>query len=246
MKSNLSALTLGLFLALGAAAAIAPKPATAQAAVFDPINLVQNFMQQLNGVASNLNEVRQLQQQLEQLRNMAQNTEGLTGGSWDQANAAITRLNALLQDGQSLAASASNYDQLFKSRFPGYEPQRNYSTSYETWNQTTRDSVLGAMRVANMQVRGMKNEDQALALLRSAASSAGGQKAALDAGNQIALAQINQLQQLRELMVAQMQAQSTYIASNAQAEAAQSMSIREAVRYRDPKQGWKPKPIQIH
>jgi len=244
-KQTLSSVALGLALALGVAAFTTPQPAAAQWVVFDPTNYVQSFLTQLRAVQSNVNEAQQIANQLQQLRNMAQNTEGLTGGSWNQANDALSRLDALLNEGRALAASAKYYDQASKSRFPGYEPQRDYSASYREWNQTTRDSVLSAMRVANMQVTGMRNETQMLASLRSAAASTGGQKAAIDAGNQIALAQINQLQQLRELMVAQMQAQSTYMASEAQAEAAKSTSIREASRYRDPRQGWKPKPIEV-
>ncbi|KLB61146.1 hypothetical protein XEUV455_23095, partial [Xanthomonas euvesicatoria] len=89
--------------------------------------------------------------------------------------------------------------------------------SYDKWNTTTRDSVLGAMNVANLQTTGFKDEQQALAALKQAAGSTSGQKQAMDAANQIALAQVNQMQNLRELMVAQMQAEGTYIASQTQA-----------------------------
>lgn len=65
------------------------------------------------------------------------------------------------------------------------------------------------------------------------------------AGNQIALAQITQLQQLRELMAAQIQASGTYMAAQQQAEASKAASLRDATEYRDPREGWKPRPVKI-
>jgi len=42
-----------------------------------------------------------------------------------------------------------------------------------------------------------------------------------------------------------MQASGTYMASQQQAEASKDASIREATKYRDPREGWKPKPVTI-
>jgi len=228
----------------GAAVTHSP-PAAAQWVVFDPTNYVQNFLQQLRAVQSNVNEVRQIQAQLQQYDNMLRNTKSLDVRDLNGAIDALGRLDRVIGDGKSLAVTASDYEKAFKARFPGYQPTTNYSENYREWSDTSRDSVLGALRVANLQMRGAPTEEQALASLRSVVASADGQKAAVDAGNQIALAQITQLQQLRELMVAQMQATGTHMAAEQQAEASKEASIREATKYRDPRRGWKPKPIQI-
>lgn len=218
---------------------------TAQQAVFDPTNFIQNFLQQLRAVQSNANEVRQIQAQLQQYEIMLRNTKGLDARDLSTAIDAINRLDRVIGEGKSLAITASDYEKAFKARFPGYQATKNYSDSYREWSDTSRDSVLGALRVANMQARGATTEEQGLASLRAAVRSADGQKAAVDAGNQIALAQITQLQQLRELMVAQMQATGTYMAAQQQAEASKEASIRDATKYRDPREGWTPKPIRI-
>jgi len=220
-------------------------PAKAQWAVFDPTNYTQNYLTQLRAVQSNVNEVRQIQAQLQQYDNMLRNTKSLDVHHLDTAIDALSRLDRVIGEGKSLAVSASDYDKAFKARFPGYQATTNYSENYREWSDTSRDSVLGALRVANLQARGAVTEEQALASLRSAVASADGQKAAVDAGNQIALAQIDQLQQLRELLVAQMQASGTYMAAQQQAEASKEASVREATKYRDPREGWKPKPIKI-
>lgn len=220
-------------------------PAAAQWAVFDPTNYVQNYLTQLRAVQSNLNEVRQIQAQLQQYDNMLRNTKSLEVRDLGTAIDALSRLDRVIGEGRSLAVTASDYEKAFKARFPGYQATTNYSENYREWSDTSRDSVLGALRVANLQARGAMTEEQALASLRSAVASADGQKAAVDAGNQIALAQINQLQQLRELMVAQMQASGTYMAARQQADASKEASIREATKYHDPREGWKPRPMRV-
>ncbi len=240
---KITAIALGITLATGA---LCTAPVHAQWAVYDAANWWENLITQLRAVQSNINEVQQIRNQIQQYQTMLKNTDGLTGGSWDQANDAMGRLADVMQEGQGISIAAGNYDSAFRARFPGYKPQENYSESYKKWNQTSRDSVLGALKVANMQTDGIQTEQQAISALRSAASSSGGQKAALDAGNQIALAQVNQMQQLRELMVAQMQAQGTYMAAQDQAAAARSTSIREASRYIDPREGWQPKPLELN
>ncbi|MDI9239446.1 P-type conjugative transfer protein TrbJ [Lysobacter sp. LF1] len=238
-------ITLALAVAITGTGLTYTLPAAAQWAVFDPTNYAQNFLQQLRAVQSNVNEVRQIQTQLQQYDNMLRNTKSLDLRDLDTAIDALSRLDRVVGKGKSLAVTASDYESAFKSRFPGYQATTNYSESYREWSETSRDSVLGALRVANLQARGAVTEEQGLASLRSAVATADGQKAAVDAGNQIALAQITQLQQLRELMVAQMQATGTYIAANQQSETSKEASIREATKYRDPREGWKAKPIRV-
>lgn len=200
--------------------------------VFDPVNYVQNLETKLRAVQSNLNEVQQLQRQLEQLKYMAENTKALAGGDWDVSADTINRLASVLESGQSIALSGKNFESSFKSMFPGYKPDRNYHQQYDRWNQTTQDSVYSAMRAANMQMQGIGNEQQALASLRSAARSTTGQKQALDAANQIALAQIDQLQQLRELMVSQTQIAGSQAAAAAAAEQARRGQVNEVLQYK--------------
>lgn len=226
-------------------AAITASPGAHATTVFDPTNFVQNFMQQLRGVQSNINETEQLQAQLQQYQNMLRNTQSLNVEDLPSAIDALSRLDRVIKEGKSLAVSAGDYEVAFKARFPGFQPGASFSEGYREWSATSRDSILGAMRVANLQARGARSEEEALASLKSAVRSADGQKAAVDAGNQSALAQISQLQQLRELMLAQMQATGTYMAANQQTDESRESSIREASKYRDPREGWKPKPIRI-
>ncbi|MFK3845519.1 P-type conjugative transfer protein TrbJ [Stenotrophomonas sp. NPDC078853] len=220
-------------------------PVSAQLVVVDPTNYVANSMTQLRAVQSNLNEAKQIQQQLEALRYQAQNTRSLTQGAWSQGADTIARLANVLQEGSSLAVTAKDYARQFHTMFPGYKADHDVSRSYDRWNATTRDSVLGALKVANLQANGYRDEQQALLALKHAVGSTNGQKEALDAANHVALAQVTQMQSLRELMVAQMQAEGTYMAAQTQAAHSREESIRDATQYRDTRSGFKPKPIKI-
>jgi len=223
-------IAVAIALVCGGGVMLAPPPASAQWAVFDPTNYIQNFMTQLRAVQSNANEAMQLARQLDQLRYMAQNTEALAGGNWDLSLESIDRLGSLLESGQSLAVSAGDFDRLFRQQYPDYDPGANYGDQYNQWLNGSRDSILGAMRVANMQVQGVNDERQAMTALRQAARSTTGQKAALDAANQIALAQVDQMQKLRGLMIAQQQATGSYMAAVGQTDATRRAAEREATR----------------
>lgn len=236
-----SVLAVGVTLGIAAGGLVVSPTASAQWVVVDPTNYVANFMTQLRAVQSNVNEARQIQQQLEQIRVMAQNTKSLKQLDWDMAANAMTRLSKVMAEGQGLALAGKDFNKQFQTMFPGYKSERDFGASYDKWNQSTRDSVLGAMRVANMQVTGINDEQDALERLRSAVLSTDGQKEAVDAGNQIALNQVRQMQSLRELMVAQMQAEGTHIASQTQAEETRRGAVKEAAKYHDPRKNYQPK-----
>jgi P-type conjugative transfer protein TrbJ len=216
-------------------------PASAQLVTFDPTNYLTNFMTQLRAVQSNANEARQIQQQLQQLQNMEKNSKSLSQGDWNTAADAIGRMSKVLSEGQAISVSSRDFERQFKTMFPGYQSSRDFSGSYAQWNTTTRDSVLGAMRVANMQMNGIDTEQQALASLKSRVMSTSGQKEALDAANQISLTMVEQMQSLRELSVAQMQSEGTHLAAQNQAEATRRGAIKEASKYHDPRANYKPK-----
>src|SRR5690242_19110597 len=70
--------------------------ATAQWVVFDPTNYIQNFLTQLRAVESNVNELTQIRNQIQQLQNMAQNTSALVGGNWNGVSGTLSQLDSAL------------------------------------------------------------------------------------------------------------------------------------------------------
>ena len=221
---------LAVALVIGGGALVASPQASAQWVVIDPTNYIQNYLTQIRAVQSNANEAMQIARQLEQLRYMAQNTQAIANGKWDFGLESIDRLANLLESGKSLAVTAGDFDKAFRQQFPDYDPNGKYSDQLTGWMNGSRDSIMGAMRVANLQMKGVQDERQAMMALRDAARTTTGQKAALDAANQIALAQVDQMQQLRGLLIAQQQATGSYMAAQGQTEATRRAAEREASR----------------
>lgn len=245
LKGMLAKTTLAAALALGIGA-VALENAHAQMAVVDPINYIPNYLTTLQTLESNVNEARQIAEQIRQYENMLQNTASLPSSVWNDARGTLDQLSSVVQSGQAIAYSMKNMDSTFRTRFPGYkvlgaDPQK----SYEEWSTTSLDSIRGAMNAANLQSNDIRDEGDAIARLKQQADGSQGQKAALDAANQIAIMQIQQQQKLRQLTMAQMQAQGGYMAAQAQKEATQDATDRAATRYVDPKVGVKTTPFDF-
>jgi P-type conjugative transfer protein TrbJ len=216
----------------------------AQMAVFDPINFIETFMTAAQTLESNVQQAQQIQTQLSQYRNMLQNTASLSNQDWSTASSELSRLADIAQQGQALSYASQNIDSKFRSLYPGYAPATNYGTSYQQWTQSSLDSMRGAMNTAGLQHANLATETSTIESLRSAAAGADGQKAAIDAGNQIAFQQVAQLQQLRQLTMAQMQSQTAYQAQQVQDHAANQAAASATMQYVDPKAGYTPASIK--
>ncbi len=219
--------------------------ASAQWVTFDPTNLVQNDVAALDSLKSNINEAQQIANQIQQYRNMLQNTESLAPDQWKSAASSLQQLADIVQQGDGIAYSMKNLDSAFKNRFPGYQSSNDMGGSYETWSNSSLDSIRGAMDSAHAQSTSITDESSALANLRAMADGSSGQKAALDAGNRIAVMQVEQTQKLRQLVMAQMQQQGAYMATQVQAGAATKANEAAVSGYTDPRQGITYKPASI-
>lgn len=218
--------------------------ASAQLAVFDPTNFVENFMTALQTLQTNVQEAQQIQNQLNMYQNMLRNTGSLSSTNWANASSELSQLANIAQQGQAISYASTNLNSQFQTAYPGYTAPTNYQQSYQQWTQTSLDSMRGALNTAGYQNSQMPTEEATLAALRNAATGANGQKAALDAGNQIAMAQVSQLQELRQLTMAQMQSQSAYQATQVQQKAAAEAAAGQAMQYVNPMSGYTAPSIQ--
>lgn len=232
---KLKAIVVGMALVIGTSFTISD--ATAQMAVVDPTNLVQNIYSAVRQAQSNINEAREIAEQIKQYKLMLENSKALLPQEWQDAQQLITELTDVVQQGRGLAYSASDLDQQFRDKFPGYVSDGNLSEKYSEWSQTSLDSIRGALMSAGLQSKGLKTEGQVLADLRNAAKGSTGQKQALDAANELASAHIEQTQKLRQLVMAQMQQEGAYMAVQQQRQAELDAKAHEMTRYNDPREG---------
>jgi P-type conjugative transfer protein TrbJ len=99
--------------------------------VIDPRNLVQNARQ----VAQAATQINNQRLQIEyQLRALAK----LSRPNWRDINGLISQLDLVMQEGESLAYSASDLDEQFRRTFPGYELPAGWVASDAQRTQATR------------------------------------------------------------------------------------------------------------
>lgn len=151
---------------------------------------------------------------------------------WNDNNMNDTFRNMyrIVVGGQQMAYSLSNMDQQFQNLHPGYGNYGtgfNYQDAYRNWSDTTRNSVMGSLRMAAVQADDLQSERDLVVALSDSSSTAEGQLQAVQAGNQIGVAMVSQMQKLRQLQMVQIQTQSkAAISAQARSEASDELMMK--------------------
>jgi type IV secretion system protein TrbJ len=184
-----------------------------------------------------LQQAEELSNQLQMLNNMAQNLKNIPDQIWTPAFRDLQSLMNVVKQGEALAFSASNISEDFQHKFKGFVPATNFQTDYKTWSNTVRDSIRASLSAANLQSQQFATEEAALSTLRSMSQSSEGRMQAIQVGNQVAVEQVAQLQKLRALVMAQMQAQNAYMAGQQQEKDNAKAAEETFYKYSDPRAG---------
>ncbi|KSV65019.1 conjugal transfer protein TrbJ [Sinorhizobium sp. GL2] len=175
---------------------------------------VDNQLTQISQLAE------QIQNQLKIYDNMLQNTARLPNHIWGDVERDLNQLRGIVEQGQSIAFSMSNADDVLQQRFKNYAdlkanlPNReSFSSSYQSWSDTNRDTIAGTLRAASLTAGQFDTEEGTMDELRSMSQSADGQMKALQVGHQIAAQQVSQMQKLRGLVSQQMTMMGTWLQS---------------------------------
>lgn len=144
----------------------------------------------------------------------------------------IEALADIVKVGQSVAYSSSNIEDDFRAQNKGYDHYKaafhaagssgttlDYEAVYGDWAENNLNSTLGALKAANLQSENMEDESDLMADIQRQLQTASGAMQATQAAGAIAAQQVAQMQKLRELMMAQIQAQTTYQASQIERQA---------------------------
>ena len=206
-------------------------PAQAQQVVIDPTNLVQNTISALKMIESVINEATMIANQLEQIRVLIQNTTNYPEGIWDrEALPRLLRLGRIIEQEQTLAYTLSNVDGLFRERYPGYRPVTDWAREYDSWTRTTLDTLRGTLNAVRLHGEDFAIEQARIDSLTALSDTAVGGMQAVQTGNMIAAEQVQQLVKLRQLVMAQVNAQNVYMASQANREAQRAATQSEWIR----------------
>jgi P-type conjugative transfer protein TrbJ len=189
------------------------------------IELVNSYLQQVQSYAT----------QLQQYQNMIQNTLNIPAQVWGAIENDLQGVSNVISVGQALAYNASNIASQFEATFKGFSYSGvDFKREYRDLSRKTLDTLKGTLSAANLQSQQFATEEMTMRQLRTMSQSATGQMQALQVGAQIAEQQVQQLQKLRQLMMAQLSQQNTYLAAQEQKEATRKVAADRAFDVGDP------------
>jgi P-type conjugative transfer protein TrbJ len=212
-------LTIGLTLIVGT-------ESRATLPVFDPINYVQNVLNQANTLKATLNQATQIEYQLQQIQMQVQGLRTIPRGEWGKIQSDLARLRQVVQRGQGISYADQNLATDFTSMYPGFANPTDYNQAYREWTTNALGSIQTSLEDAGLQSEQLQSEDGVLQGLQSMSDGTTGHMQALQVANMISMQQVHQLQKLRQLQMAQIQAQAGYFATQQQIQSSQYAALK--------------------
>lgn len=189
----------------------------------------QQMFEYVEQVNTALNTAEQLQTQIQQYQNMVSQGTSLPNSMFGSIAADLKNVANIYNRSQALGRQIQDMDSKFNTAFPGFESYLNQAANsaeapnrdrYEKWSVQGRDNVKTAMKAADLNTGAFESEDAQLARMVSRSQSAVGRMQAIQAGNEIASQNVQQLQKLRDLLATQINMQGNYMAQQVDRKAA--------------------------
>lgn len=208
------------------------------AGALEPTQLLNNA--ELIDVA--LSEAENLAYTIRQYEIMYENFKNLPNHIKQQAMADLQHLAQIVSTGRAVSYNSGQIDEDYRrehrdfdyyanrDRGPGGQRDHDfYSDRYQQWAETNHDSVRGALRAAGLQAQQFYDEDAALRAVENQMESAAGTRQLLQAGGSVAAMQVEQLQKLRQLVMAQMQLQTAQAGGEIDRQAESDADLQRAL-----------------
>lgn len=213
--------------------------------VLDALGLTQTTVSAIQGVAAVAKQLEQYRTQLQQYENMLQNTVAPAAYIWSEVDNVIGKVvqaQATLDYYRNQSGSIDSYLSRYQNvsyyqsspcfQLSGCTPgdQRTLEERVAQNSEAVNRANADVIRSVDAQQQTLRSDANNLQRLQSQATSATGQMQALQAANQLAAAQANQLLQIRGMLLAQNQAATTLAQQQADRQAQQDAA---AVTLRD-------------
>lgn len=138
---------------------------------------------------------------------------------WSNAQGLINQLGTIVNQTNGIAYSGKDINQRFQQAYPGYQAPTDFNQQYQNNVNTTQNTLNGVLQSVGANAADFENENKRLAFLQLQSQSAQGQTQAIQASSQIASETVTQIQLLRQITIAQTNAQTAYYATRLQNEA---------------------------
>jgi len=185
------------FAAIVAATPMAP--ARAQMTVIDPTNLAQNLLQATRALEQINNQIRQIEQATQMLR---QNPLQLS----PELTQSISEARELFNTAQGIAFEVNQVGENLRTLYP--ETWEDFDLAgvlqqSERWEQESRESLQRAMEAEARAARSIEGSRNRIDRALQSSTSAEGQTGAIQASNQLLGVTASQLAEIHALLIAQ-------------------------------------------
>jgi P-type conjugative transfer protein TrbJ len=197
--------------ALPISAIIAP-PASAQLAVYDPANHIQNVYQAVRALQQVDQQIQQLTHEIAMLENMARDLENLPDSIASDILSRMQRIDDLMRDAEGIGYKVEEIERAYEEAYPedyGDTPPENavlVEQAHSRWKQS-RTAYRESLAVTAQVVASAREDSSSLDRLIGDSQSAVGNLQVLQAGNQIEALQTEQLMQMESMMAAHYRAE---------------------------------------
>lgn len=191
--------------------------------------LPEQIVQEATMVEQLNNLVTQVQQGFQSLYNQALNLKSLVQNPIPNLDPLLNQLISIAGQASALSYAGQNITQQFQNLYPGWQPGQDYGQQYQNWNNTTQTNLQNELVAAGLQAQDFQNETQALNSALQLSQTAQGRLQAIQAGNQISALLVQQMQQLRQLVLNEQQSQVAYQMQKINAEQAADNQARNTV-----------------
>jgi P-type conjugative transfer protein TrbJ len=166
-------------------------------------------------VVQTAQQIRMVQQNIEQYQNMIQNTDSLNENTLRRMSGDFKRLASYLNKLKTQKGDTEALEQVYTMTFPDYadiegivtRTPEEYQRGWKEWSKTVDRAALATFQISGGQLGDLANSDELDAHIQELLSTPEGRMQALQAGNQLSAIQIREARELRALLATQIQSQ---------------------------------------
>lgn len=199
---------------------------------------LEQVVQEVTDLSRLVQQFQMVQQQIQMLQNQAKNLQSISSQQWPNVSGQLTQLGSLMGQAQGLNMQAQDVAAQVQQQYGDTSAvMPNYEQSLQQWTTDTNSQVSSVLQQYGLQASNFQSEQDALQSVQNASQSASGRLQALQAGNQIAGMGINQVQLLRQTVMAGNQAMLQIAANRANADQ-QDRNVKDKFINSQPHYGW--------
>jgi P-type conjugative transfer protein TrbJ len=197
--------------------------AKAQWAVTDWVTEANTWLSHVTQLLQYIREAQQALQAVQMATMMTREVKQLATHPSTNIAADLATFSGILAQSQGLAGNLAQMSVTFQNQFQPYSPSPmvNWASQYNTWASTALKTIQGSAMGMGYQGNMLQNENQWMQTINQMNSNPQGQDESLQLANTIGIQTVSQLMNLRQLMLANANANNAIQATAINAQQAQ-------------------------